>query len=345
MSAYIVSRHHIVYLAQYAANNCSHARYWVKNASALNGASLAQRFAQILAAENFRSIYNRYPDTDPEGSEAWKGVGQVPGDTATADPFTLSEIEETEFQNFTPAQVAAAASCYDYQACEADEYCKTDAFAIITAIRATLLDCLVEGMAVEAEWDAPNPTRQPAHYAPIVEPEPEPEAPAVPAWFVESSEEPDCASRARLMLKKAGYKRTAVSVRCRHYSSIIFTVRSANVDLETVKAIASSVESISRCDYTHEILSGGNTFTSVEVTDEVKAELGKPFFLPCLDAIREAQGLKDGSWASVGDTGAIVGREGAELVGSIDSKRYWLPRDIQEAAESFAYSVATYTAS
>lgn len=85
----------------------------------------------------------------------------------------------------------------------------------------------------------------------------------------------------RKKLKLAGYNARKVSVKTDYYSmgsSIYLTIRARGVTRAAVKAIASEGESISRCEITNEILSGGNRFVHVSFSralrDEIKAEIG-----------------------------------------------------------------------
>lgn len=68
-----------------------------------------------------------------------------------------------------------------------------------------------------------------------------------------------------------GYNSRQVSVSSRYYGSITFTVRDANVDLEKVKQFSYQYESIRRCEVSGDILSGGNTFVDVQVSETVEA--------------------------------------------------------------------------
>ena len=51
----------------------------------------------------------------------------------------------------TPIQVIKACNCFDYQACEVENYEETEAAKIIEAIRAAAIERL-QGME-EAEWE------------------------------------------------------------------------------------------------------------------------------------------------------------------------------------------------
>lgn len=76
------------------------------------------------------------------------------------------------------------------------------------------------------------------------------------------------AARIRNNLKAAGIPAKAVSVRTRSTGSVDVVVNSLDVDYRKVKEIAQSEESIRRCEYTGEILSGGNTYVFIQLGDE-----------------------------------------------------------------------------
>jgi hypothetical protein len=80
----------------------------------------------------------------------------------------------------------------------------------------------------------------------------------------------------RQALKAAGVAARAVSVRARRGEGISVLINSAEVKKALVESIARPFESISRDHYSGEILCGGNTFVSVEYTDEALAALKAP---------------------------------------------------------------------
>jgi len=72
----------------------------------------------------------------------------------------------------------------------------------------------------------------------------------------------------RKELKENGYNRNHVSVRSRHYSSITVEIKKADVDYNLVEKIARKQEHYRRCEYSGDILQGGNTFVSVDISSE-----------------------------------------------------------------------------
>ncbi len=78
-------------------------------------------------------------------------------------------------------------------------------------------------------------------------------------------------------LKLAGYstKDVTVSTSGRSETAYKLTIRSEKVNLLIVNSIAKNSQNISYCEFSGEILSGGNTFCRVELADNVRAEWGK----------------------------------------------------------------------
>ena len=88
----------------------------------------AQEIGQILLAQNARSVNARYKTED-------------------APDFVLV----TGRIDVGAVQILKACSCYDYQACETDDYQGTYAAAIIESIRSHAIRCL-DGYE-DAEWE------------------------------------------------------------------------------------------------------------------------------------------------------------------------------------------------
>ncbi len=77
------------------------------------------------------------------------------------------------------------------------------------------------------------------------------------------------ASALRKDLKSMGYNARKVSVRCTD-GAIHVTVKTLGVDYDAVEKAAEAYSHIHRCDVTHEILSGGNTFVFVAESYELE---------------------------------------------------------------------------
>ena len=110
------------------------------------------------------------------------------------------------------------------------------------------------------------------------------------------------AATLRAQYKAAGWNARMVSVRTQYFSmgsSIRVTVRSADVDFAKAKAMAEDVERISRCQITGEILSGGNRYVHVDMSEACADALAKPFLCAVQNAVAELDGLSDGTHADV----------------------------------------------
>ena len=87
-----------------------------------------QQVGDILLTQNVRSYNERY------------------GENA-AETFVWNSFQ----RDFTPAEILKACACYDYQACETDDYYATLAHAIVEAIRYAAI-CALPGYE-EAAWE------------------------------------------------------------------------------------------------------------------------------------------------------------------------------------------------
>lgn len=121
------------------------------------------------------------------------------------------------------------------------------------------------------------------------------------------------AAEIRKALKEHGWNSRKVSVKSDYFSmgsSIDVVIKDADVDLETVEKIANEHESISRCEITGEILSGGNRYVSVRYSNEA-LEARKA---PHREAVEAAAALltdpEDNSLYDVEGTEYMVGRNG-----------------------------------
>ena len=73
-----------------------------------------------------------------------------------------------------------------------------------------------------------------------------------------------------------GFNSRQVSLRAERHGTLTFTIRDTNVsfdDVLNIREFASKFERIHRCEITHDILSGGNTFVYVRMTTEVEDAL------------------------------------------------------------------------
>lgn len=99
---------------------------------------------QILHAENVRSVNHRYYSHEPADLYRFR---EHPA-ALRLDPLALV------------VQVLKCCACYDYQACETDDYAQTDAARIIQDIRTAAIHALPGYDA--AKWGAPEAPPLPA---------------------------------------------------------------------------------------------------------------------------------------------------------------------------------------
>jgi hypothetical protein len=95
------------------------------------------------------------------------------------------------------------------------------------------------------------------------------------------------AAAIRAEYKRLGWTPRMVSVRSEYFSggsSIRVLVKDPEVDFAEAERVLKAEERIRRCETTGEILSGGNTYTSIEHSPECRAALA----IPILPAVRRA---------------------------------------------------------
>lgn len=125
MSAFIVSHNLIDVLLTFAIDK--RVSYYVKTQNTCISICRqnATEVGAILLQENERSVYCRYPDIGPKSENK---------------PGTQGEVAETYLfhrwgEFISAVSILKACSCFDYQACETDDYEHTLACTIIEAIR------------------------------------------------------------------------------------------------------------------------------------------------------------------------------------------------------------------
>ena len=121
MSAYIVPDYHINALVSWAATrNGSNAvsYYWGNRRRYVRDD--AKRIASVLFAENVRSVNARYSEADPAHGFVFKQVPNM----------------------LNPIDVIKGCHGYSYQACEADGWEESEAFAIINGIEQSAIRSL-----------------------------------------------------------------------------------------------------------------------------------------------------------------------------------------------------------
>jgi hypothetical protein len=136
MSAFLVSHKHINTLLSWASRRHFGVHITLKDGSVLDFSNKThlQQAAEILLTENILSIAARYPDTEghPE---------RIPGPIAELG----KEIRYRAYLDpVSPVTILKACDCYDYQACETDDYEYSSAHAIVDRIRHEAIHCLPE---------------------------------------------------------------------------------------------------------------------------------------------------------------------------------------------------------
>jgi len=125
MSAFILSNNHIAALVDFGSRH--RAEYFFDNDwRAIYGRE--KTAGGILLNANYRSVNCRY-------------------DTAESGKFTFIEPART----YEPVEILKACDCYNYQACETEDYYQSEASAIIDAIRKAAI-CALPGYE-EAPWE------------------------------------------------------------------------------------------------------------------------------------------------------------------------------------------------
>jgi hypothetical protein len=91
------------------------------------------------------------------------------------------------------------------------------------------------------------------------------------------------AKTARTILKENGINNKQVSVRSRG-GSVYVRIKDPEVSYCRVESLVKHLESYTRCEHTHEILCGGNTFVFVEYDDSVRPKIAEIYG----DAVKKA---------------------------------------------------------
>lgn len=135
MSAYLVPDYHINALVSWAAgrhgsNAVSY--YWGGRRRDVRGDE--KRIASVLYAENVRSVNARYRESDPAHGFVFKRVVNV----------------------LNPIDVIKGCHGYGYQACEAEGYEQSEAFAIVAAIAQSAI-CALPGYEDSNAWCISGP--------------------------------------------------------------------------------------------------------------------------------------------------------------------------------------------
>jgi len=136
MSAFIVSHDHIDALLSFAKDKRMKDRlgYFIQpsRADLFDWTAIGQ----VLLAENERSVCHRYPDCTPTDAPGKIGEEAISYRFRYFEPFLqMAHAKKMVW-------IIKNCDCFDYQACETDDYPTTIAHRIIEAIRAEAIRCL-----------------------------------------------------------------------------------------------------------------------------------------------------------------------------------------------------------
>jgi hypothetical protein len=123
MSAFIVGNDHIDGLLSFAISRVrGNVCYYHDDNRVEISRNNATKIGRILLAENERSVCHRYNEASED----------------EASSYTFKPWHETP----NPVSILKACDCFDYQACETEDYEKSEAHTIIMAIRKRAISAL-----------------------------------------------------------------------------------------------------------------------------------------------------------------------------------------------------------
>ena len=126
MSAFMVSHTHISALLNFAIRH--RVNYSLPGGSRVEiSVPNATRIGRDLLAENNRSIHARY------------------GDDESAHVNSYAYSANPKFEKLDAADIIQACDCFDYQACETDDYKESLAYLIVDRIRSAAVRELTQG--------------------------------------------------------------------------------------------------------------------------------------------------------------------------------------------------------
>jgi len=150
------------------------------------------------------------------------------------------------------------------------------------------------------------------------------------------------AAAIRQAYKAKGWTARDISVRIHLYSmgsSIYVVIKNPDVPFKVVEDIANGAESIRRCEYSGEILSGGNRYVHVNYSSEARATIHANYAGVLTDAARAlGANPNDNSLHEIGDTGFLLGK-GTNGYGF----SLWKDSHIQAANEAIHLATTLHT--
>ena len=151
MSAYLVEDEHVKQLAAFACNgdqsDLQHLARWhggdaFSHAGHIQANEFATYLANVLLAENYRSLAAKYDDDDKPHAVI----------VTTGEVMRMATVPAVKI--FLPLQ------CFEYQACESEDWEQTDAYKLCDAIRRIAMKRLPE--YGDGNWGAPVEFDKPA---------------------------------------------------------------------------------------------------------------------------------------------------------------------------------------
>jgi len=136
-----------------------------------------------------------------------------------------------------------------------------------------------------------------AHQAELQKPQPKEDKPQEPQLY--------CGDDTKLIREclktELGYNAKFVTVKKRHYYALDFTIRDASVNKKHLEKWVKRFESISRCEYSGDILSGGNTFVDVSASEDVKKQWQQKYLSEVTAAFKQLRELDEGEAVDLGN--------------------------------------------
>lgn len=155
MSAFICGPDHFKVLAIFAASRAHGSlrvdpRY-LKGCEKLEGydeLKLASAYADVLYAENVRSVLRRYPDDTEESAPG-------PINKPTHIRVTGRDVCAAAFR-LPAVSILKMCDCLEYQSCETDDWEQTPAYRLLNAIRKAAIHALPGYDAAPWDYDVPE---------------------------------------------------------------------------------------------------------------------------------------------------------------------------------------------
>ena len=153
MSAYLCEAKHIGAIASFLGSDRGQVsyveRHLEKGTAIAESEPIAVRVGVELGRENLRSVSARYPHDN--------GDGDRPGEAHDSDTDYLARCSQCSrlfLPSVNPARMLKALDCYEYQACETNDYPQSRAANLIKLARARAIRALPEYEDAAWGWDA-----------------------------------------------------------------------------------------------------------------------------------------------------------------------------------------------